>query len=414
MRVTNSMLTAQVQRNISQGLSAMQKLQMRMASGKAILEASDDPVGASIAVGLRAAVAAREQFQKNGDSARARLTASEKALESVQPLLQDVRNLAVKGASDTEGSEQRNILANQVNQYLEGLYDLSRSRFGNDYLFGGTEIGSAPYVPTTNGARPTTLTGFNAVTDPADFLSAAGLPSPVTDGSFTVTRYSAAGLILASGSVTVTAGVTTLTGLATALSGFGLTVGTTDNQLTITAPAVPAGGSFTLTNDTSGTLAALGLTGFTAGEIGAVSANPRGIAGRQFQEILEGVTMVTNVTGPEVFTQSVDLFQTLITLRDALRANNTAAISSSLTSLDTGIGQVSAATGSVGGRVKRLDGVQDILAEDLTRLKGLLSRVEDADVAATLIEFQQQEMLFQSALNAAARLIQPSLMDFLR
>jgi flagellar hook-associated protein 3 FlgL len=92
----------------------------------------------------------------------------------------------------------------------------------------------------------------------------------------------------------------------------------------------------------------------------------------------------------------------------------TAAISSSLTSLDTGIGQVSAATGSVGGRVKRLDDVQDILAADLTRTKGLLSRVEDADVAATLIEFQQQEQLFQSALNAAGRLIQPSLMDFLR
>ena len=42
MRVTNSILADQVKRDVNQGLEAMQKLQMRMASGKSIQEASDD------------------------------------------------------------------------------------------------------------------------------------------------------------------------------------------------------------------------------------------------------------------------------------------------------------------------------------------------------------------------------------
>ena len=411
MRITDSILADQVKRNINQGLAAMQKLQMRMASGKAIQQASDDPVGASIAVKLRAAVAAREQFQTNGGSARDNLSASEDALNSLQTLLQSVRTTAQSGASDTQGADQRAILADQIDQSLQEMRDLSESRYNGDYLFGGTETQSAPYVVTTNGARPATLTGFNAVTDPAVALDTAKLPNPVTSGSFTVSIYDAAGAVTASGTVTITAGTTTTNDVATALTGLGLsaTVGA-DNRLTI---AAPAGGSFSLTNDTSGTVAALGLTGFKTGEIGSVSANPRGISGQRFQEIQEGVTLQTNVTGPEAFTQSVDLFQTLITLRDALRANNTGAISSSLTTLDTGISQVSAALGSVGSRIQRIDGVKEILTNDLTRMKGLLSRVEDDDYASTLLDFQRQQQLFQAALNASAKLIQPSLMDFL-
>ena len=411
MRVTNNMLTDLVQRNINQSLSVLQKLQMRLASGKALLEASDEPVGASIVVGLRATLAAREQFQRNGGSARDRLSAAEKALDNIQPLLVNVRGLAVKGADDTGGAEQRRILADQANQFLEALLDLSMSRFGDDYLFGGTEVSTAPYTATRNASRPTTLAGFNAVADPAVALDAAGLPGAVTTGGFSVSIYSAAGAVTSSGAVTVTAGATTLNNLAAALSALGLTaVVGGDNRLTITAPA---GGSFTLTNDTSGALAALGLNTFTAGEISAVAGNPKGISGQQFREILSGVTIAANVTGPEVFTGSADLFQTLITLRDALRANNTPAISATLTSLDVGIGQVSAANGSIGGRIQRLDAAEDILTADLVRVKGLLSRIEDADIAETVLDFQRQQSLFEASLQAGARLIQPSLLQFL-
>jgi len=412
MRVTNSMLTDLVQRHINQSLSSLQKLQMRLASGKVLLEASDDPVGASLAVSLRAAITAREQLQKNGDSARDRLTAAEKALDGIQSLLVSVRSLAVKGADEAGGAEQRRTLADQVNQSLEGLYEHSRSRFGEDYLFGGTEISALPYTPTRNGSRPTVLTGFNAVTDPALALDAAGLPGAVTTGSFSVSIYDAAGVLTSSGSVTLSAGVTTLNSLAASLGslGLGAAVGG-DNRLTITAPA---GGSFTLTGDSSGTLTALGLDGFRSGEIAAVTANPKGISGQQLREILSGVTMAANVTGPEVFTGSVDLFQTLISLRDALRANNTSAISATLTELDVGSSQVSAATGSIGGRIQRLDAAQDTLTADLARVKELLSRIEDADIAEITLDFQRQEQLFQAALQAGARLIQPSLLDFLR
>jgi len=411
MRVTNNMVTDLVLRNINQGLTNIQKLQMQLASNKAILEASDDPVGSTVAMGLKAAIAARTQYQKNADNADGRLSAADTALTGLQSLLTTVRGVALKGADESNGQSQRDSLADQVNQSLEELYDVSMSRYGTDYLFGGTEVATPPYSVTRAETRPASLTSFNAVTAPTASLGSAGLPGTVSDGSFTVAVYNAAGAVTASGTVTVTAGSTSLSDVATALTGLGVTatVGG-DNRLSI---AAPAGSTFQLSNDTSGAVAALGLNTFVSGEIEGVTENPKGVSGQQRQEILEGVTMASNVTAPEVFGQNGDLFHTLIGLRDALRANNTAAISASLATLDAGVDQASAAQSSVGSREQRIASAQDTLADDLTRLNGLLSQIQDTDVAKTTVDLQQQQQIFQASLSAAAKMIQPSLLDYL-
>ena len=43
----------------------------------------------------------------------------------------------------------------------------------------------------------------------------------------------------------------------------------------------------------------------------------------------------------------------------------------------------------------------------------LLSNTEDADMAQTMVDFSQQQAVYQAALKAGAEIIQPSLMDFL-
>ncbi len=44
----------------------------------------------------------------------------------------------------------------------------------------------------------------------------------------------------------------------------------------------------------------------------------------------------------------------------------------------------------------------------------LLSRMEDLDVASALVDLQEIENLYESVLAVGARVIQPTLMDFLR
>jgi flagellar hook-associated protein 3 FlgL len=47
-------------------------------------------------------------------------------------------------------------------------------------------------------------------------------------------------------------------------------------------------------------------------------------------------------------------------------------------------------------------------------LKNGLSDVENIDLPKTIVDLQLQEIAYKSALSATSRVIQPSLLDFLR
>lgn len=69
---------------------------------------------------------------------------------------------------------------------------------------------------------------------------------------------------------------------------------------------------------------------------------------------------------------------------------------------------------SVGARHKQVLAAQDTIASRQVTLTEQLSSIEDVDLAAIYLEIQMQEVTYQGALAAAAKVLQPSLMDFLR
>ena len=123
----------------------------------------------------------------------------------------------------------------------------------------------------------TVLTTTNAVTSSSVALGSAGLPFTPVTGSFKVLVHDAAGAVTATGTINVTAGVTTLDDLRTAINGVAsLTATIANGKLTITA----AGGrTFTFASDTSDTLAALGLNTFFTGAKASTLAVNAVIAG---------------------------------------------------------------------------------------------------------------------------------------
>lgn len=85
-----------------------------------------------------------------------------------------------------------------------------------------------------------------------------------------------------------------------------------------------------------------------------------------------------------------------------------------LADIDARLEAVLAEVGSVGARHKQVLQAQDALASREITLAGRLSAVEDADLAETIVELQLQEVAYQAALGATSRVLQPSLLDFLR
>lgn len=68
----------------------------------------------------------------------------------------------------------------------------------------------------------------------------------------------------------------------------------------------------------------------------------------------------------------------------------------------------------VGSRMKRLELTKNRISEDEANFKALMSENEDVDLAEIIMLFNNQEMLYQASLMAGSKVIQPSLVDFIR
>ncbi len=147
-------------------------------------------------------------------------------------------------------------------------------------------------------------------------------------------------------------------------------------------------------------------------------------------EISQGTTMAVNVVGDKLFTAATGLplsaagnkvLDSLIRLRQDLSAaagGNAAAFAnisaSDLKEIDAALENLTMTRSEVGAKVNRLEGTKSRLLDLKTNFDKLLSLNEDADMAQVAMDLGMQEAVYKAALDTGARIIQPSLMDFLR
>ncbi|HUW78812.1 MAG TPA: flagellar hook-associated protein FlgL [Candidatus Nanopelagicaceae bacterium] len=119
-------------------------------------------------------------------------------------------------------------------------------------------------------------------------------------------------------------------------------------------------------------------------------------------------------TGPEVFgTGGSSLFQVLANISTDLRTNPSQ-LGADLNSLDSASNLMMSQTADVGTRYQRLNQMRQAADDKQLNLKASLSGVEDIDLPKTMMNLQMQQVAYQAALGATAKVIQPSLLDFLK
>jgi len=129
--------------------------------------------------------------------------------------------------------------------------------------------------------------------------------------------------------------------------------------------------------------------------------------------IAPGVRVQINLNGEAVFGASgADLFSVVANLATAVSTNTN--IDTELANLDVSTGLVQQSLAEVGARMKRVTTMQERAIVGGTTLRQSLSQVEDVDLPRAIMEMRIQETAYQAALATTAKVIQPSLVDFLR
>jgi flagellar hook-associated protein 3 FlgL len=153
---------------------------------------------------------------------------------------------------------------------------------------------------------------------------------------------------------------------------------------------------------TSGTVA-YDATGTYVGDTGSVQ-----------RTVANGVKVRVDGSGPSTFgTGNGQLFTVLAKISSDLRGspNN---LTGDLDALDTSLGIMQNQLADIGARYNQIDRLDQAATARSFELQQQLSDVEDIDLPKTIMELQLQQTAYQVALGATARVIQPSLQQFLR
>jgi flagellar hook-associated protein 3 FlgL len=138
-----------------------------------------------------------------------------------------------------------------------------------------------------------------------------------------------------------------------------------------------------------------------AGEAYARSAN---------DSLTQSGTHTVDEPGPE----NVNVFDEIQNLRTGLLTGDLDGIRSTLERFDQIHAKIIAERAKIGSRLQGLQNTSSAIERHNLVNAQLSSNIEDADMAQVVSDLAKEEMVFHSALASAHKLIQPTLMDFLK
>lgn len=137
-------------------------------------------------------------------------------------------------------------------------------------------------------------------------------------------------------------------------------------------------------------------------------------SGKVAFEVSKGITVQVNMQPETVF--GSDVFAGLHDLVSKLADPNTTGevLSNELADLDVIAQNLIMERAELGARANRLELVDNRLQEHEIIAKTIMSDNEDIDIEKVIMELKSHETVHRAALSAGARIIQPTLLDFLR
>lgn len=130
--------------------------------------------------------------------------------------------------------------------------------------------------------------------------------------------------------------------------------------------------------------------------------------------VTDGISVQINETGQDAFLSGQNVFQTLIDIRDNLLSGDKTSLQTDrLTELGDAQDQLLISMAAMGATQNRLETLTTNTEASVDQLRVTLSDNIDADYAETVVNLNAQSNAYRAALEAAARVIQPSLLDFI-
>ena len=177
MRVTSRMMTNHFLSNLNFNMTRMDKYQYQMASNRRIVNISDDPVGVIKAMGMRVKLGRLAQYETNISDSNAWLQQTETSLDKLNEAIKEAYTISVNMVNQTNSQDERTAAAQYIQQMRDHCVQMANSTVSGQYIFGGYNTTTAPFVIKQDSSGKTIIT-YNGKEMPQMKIDVSQLTDP--------------------------------------------------------------------------------------------------------------------------------------------------------------------------------------------------------------------------------------------
>lgn len=434
MRVTNSMLISSVLNDMNRNTKKLSDLTAQMSNNRKFAHISDDPVSVIYSQQARYKLAQLSHYQKNVETSQQWLTQAEASLMDINGIIQSAYEACIDASTDVKGGTDKANVGKYIGQLRDQMLQTLNGAFGEKFIFGGYN---------TTGTQENNKTTAPFTLEPGMYKSLSnGIELYDADGN---ALYTITTLTDGSGKITMTD-----------------SEGKLKYELTPDDPANPEYYEVFKADDEGKMVATdtflpakYEISGSTEDLIDVLNSNPPLFT--KMDVWMEGEVLcfngveINNANMTAVNSELVKMREDVLTLDlgpgidmeisfngldivlfdpndydnnifNVINGLYQAAVSGSpaedlnvyINDLQESQNHILAMVAELGGKQNRLEMLESRYAVDYLNYTQMKSDAEDADQAEVILNYKMAEAVYQAALAAGAKVIQPTLMDFLR
>ncbi len=412
-RISTNMPIDDMQYHLRMREWRMNDLQNKIAEQTRVRELRDDPVAASHSVRYQSFLDRLDRYTKNVEVVQSNYTLTEDYLRSANDLVHRVRELSVQGANGTYSKEQKQMMAVEINQLLNELVEVANARSADGQaLFAGDRTDGQPFrvlkgnVP---GADGQVITGV---------LYTGGMAQnrvEVSEGSFVPSGFAGNNVFWAEPSEIMSdadaSSYVVQEDSFILVDSVRIDLKAGDNVHAIVARIndSPAAAKASL----DPVLNSLVIESTTPHQL-MIEDGGNGSVLADLGLISPGVAPPQNIA-PDARASGGSLFDMIVFLRDQLYNGETIDVGGAgLKGIDIGQDNLITSLAEIGSRYERLETVERRLLREIPNITERNSNEVDIDMAKAITELKMYEYTHKAALGVAGRILQPTLLDFLR
>jgi len=452
-RVTFSTMYDTTMRYLQRNANNLTKLQEQLSSEKMINRPSDNPIGFANAMNYRNILSSLSQQQINMDDGEIYMTVLETTHQSINNIFARCQELAVQAANDTQNHQNRLFSNMEVRELLEQMVANAQTKHKDNYIFSGKWANLPPYeikggqaelrLNSDNSNRNIPINLAYDATDSNSLLFAQGTVTiNIFDSEFWDANANPPGNQRAQ---RIIPGSFRLDGLMEKPNRYTDLAEDDPNYLPIEHPdhynsdyeVDYVNGTITLISDAAKARfydPATGdaLTRTRIDDAGNaieildnmptvsfeyIYRNSIDMSGEIIREIDSGITVKINTNPDDLFGKKGlddwDAFKEIISLMQGLWHNEQSEINASIKNLNTGRERNLEQQAIEGARLNRFAFVFE-RNMDLTEANtDAQSRIEDVNLYEVLTKLSMADTVYNISLQAASRIMQRSLLDYL-